>query len=114
MASRKLLFYALLGAATLGLSQFLAAWRAWRAAPGLEAAAHVVLLGAGLLAVGLWLGFLLYEVDRAAGRVRRQIALYEWLLARRGPAGRARRSPMRERRASAPSRMGGGHERRAG
>ena len=116
MASRKLLFYALLGAATLGLSQFLAAWRAWRVAPGVEAAAHVLFLGIGLLAVGLWLGFLLYEVDRAAGRVRRQIALYEWVLARRGAAGRGGPAPMSEGRASAssPSRNGGGHERRAG
>ena len=116
MASRKLLFYALLGAATLGLSQFLAAWRAWRAAPGVEAAAHVLVLGIGLLAAGLWLGFLLYEVDRAAGRVRRQIALYEWVLARRGAAGHAGPVPMSEGRASAssPSRNGGGPERRAG
>jgi hypothetical protein len=116
MASRKLLFYALLGAATLGLSQFLAAWRAWRAAPGVEAAAHVLVLGIGLLAAGLWLGFLLYEVDRAAGRVRRQIALYEWVLARRGAAGRGGPAPMSEGRASAssPSRNGGGPERRAG
>ena len=81
--SRKLLFYALLAAATLGLSQFLAAWRAWRMAPGVEQGAHVLLLGQGLLAVGLWLGFLLYEVDRAAGRVRRRIVLYEWVLAQR-------------------------------
>jgi len=116
MASRKLLFYALLGAATLGLSQFLAAWRAWRAAPGVEAAAHVLVLGIGLLAAGLWLGFLLYEVDRAAGRVRRQIALYEWVLARRGAAGRGGPAPMSEGRASAssPSRNAGGPERRAG
>ena len=116
MASRKLLFYALLGAATLGLSQFLAAWRAWRVAPGVEAAAPVLFLGIGLLAVGLWLGFLLYEVDRAAGRVRRQITLYEWVLARRGAAGHAGPVPMSEGRASASStsRHGGGHQRRAG
>jgi hypothetical protein len=114
MASRKLLFYALLGAATLGLSQFLAAWRAWRVAPGVEAAAHVLFLGIGLLAVGLWLGFLLYEVDRAAGRVRRQITLYEWVLARRGRGGAWGPAPMSEGRASSTSRNGGGHERRAG
>ena len=83
MSSRKALFYALLGAATLGLSEFLAAWRAWRAAGGLGHVAQVVLLGLGLLGTGLWLGFLLYEVDRAAGRVRRPIGLYEWIIARR-------------------------------
>lgn len=87
MVFRKGLFYVLLGAATLGLSEFLAAWRTWRAAPGLEHAAQVAVLGLGLLAGGLWLGFLLYEVDRAAGRVRRPIAVYEGIIARRA-AGR--------------------------
>jgi hypothetical protein len=82
MASRKVLFFALLGAATLALSQSLAAWRMWRAAPGWEHGAQVVLFGLGVLGSGLWLGFLLYEVDRAAGRVRRPIPLYEWVLAR--------------------------------
>jgi hypothetical protein len=116
MASRKLLFYVLLGAATLGLSQFLAAWRAWRAAPGVETAAHVLLLGVGLLAVGLWLGFLLYEVDRAAGRVHRRIMLYEWVLARRGAAGREGPWQMSEGggSSSSTSQIGGGQERRAG
>ena len=102
MASRKLLFYALLAAATLGLSQFLAAWRAWRMAPGVEQGAHVLLFGLGLLAVGLWLGFLLYEVDRAAGRVRRRILFYEWMLAQR--SGRRRGRPEageRERQSAA-------------
>lgn len=83
MRGRKALFYVLLGAATLGLNQFLAAWRAWRATGGLGPAAQVVVLGLGLLASGLWLGFLLYEVDRASGRVRRPIGLYEWVIARR-------------------------------
>ncbi|HLJ62345.1 MAG TPA: hypothetical protein VKZ50_21705 [bacterium] len=85
---RKLLFYALLAAATLGLSEFLSAWRAWRAAPTIDAAAAVVALAAGLVVVMLWLGFVLYEVDRAAGRVRRRVGLYEWVLARRDAAGR--------------------------
>lgn len=86
---RKYLFYVLLAAATVGLSEFLAAWRTWRAAPTLDAASTVVGLAAGLVAVMLWLGFLLYEVDRAAGRIRRPVALYEWALARRAdrPAG---------------------------
>jgi hypothetical protein len=88
MSSRKALFYVLLGAATLGLSEFLAAWRAWRATGGLGHVAQVVLFGLGLLGVGLWLGFLLYEVDRADGRVRRPIGLYEWIIARRGRARR--------------------------
>jgi len=84
---RKTLFYVLLGAATFGLSQFLAAWRAWRAAPGFGTGAAMFVIGAGLLGVMLWLGFLLYEVDRAAGRVRRRVGIYEWVLARRA-AGR--------------------------
>jgi hypothetical protein len=87
MAFRKALFYGLLVAATLGLNEFLAAWRVWRAAPGLGHAVEVAVLGCGLTVVGLWLGFLLYEVDRAAGRVRRPIGLYEWTIARRS-AGR--------------------------
>jgi hypothetical protein len=87
MGTRKILFYVLLGAATLGLSEFLASWRMWRASPGPEHAAHVVVFGLGLLAAGMWLGFLLYEVDRAAGRVRRPMRFYEWVIARRG-AGR--------------------------
>jgi len=83
MRGRKALFYALLGAATLGLSQFLAAWRAWRALGGVGPASQVVLLGLVLVASMLGLGFLLYEVDRACGRVRRRIGLYEWIIARR-------------------------------
>lgn len=85
MVFRKALFYVLLAVATVGLSEFFAAWRVWRAAPEIGHAAQVAVLGAGLLGVGLWLGFLLYEVDRAAGRVRRPIGLYEWVIARRGP-----------------------------
>jgi hypothetical protein len=88
MIFRKGLFYVLLGIATLELSEFLTAWRIWRAAPGMAHAVQVVVLGCGLLAVGLWLGFLLYEVDRAAGRVRRPIGVYEWVLARRGAGPR--------------------------
>jgi len=86
MVFRKALFYALLAVATLGLSEFLAAWRLWRAVPVMAHAAQVAVLGAGLIGVGLWLGFLLYEVDRAVGRVRRPIRLYEWVIARRAAA----------------------------
>jgi hypothetical protein len=32
-----------------------------------------------------WLGFLLYEVDRAAGRIRHQVGVYEWVIAMRRP-----------------------------
>jgi hypothetical protein len=85
MIFRKALFYGLLAAATVGLSEFLSAWRMWRTAPGAVHAAQVAVLGAGLIGVGLWLGFLLYEVDRAAGRVRRPIRLYEWIIARNLP-----------------------------
>ena len=80
---RKALFYVLLGLATVGLSQFLRAWRQWRLAPSVPGGAEVALVGCGLLAAMLWLGFLLYEVDRAAGRVRHRVGLYEWVLARR-------------------------------
>jgi len=84
---RKALFYLLLALATVGLSQLLQAWHRWRFAPSLEGGAEVVLVGCALVAVMLWLGFLLYEVDRATGQVRRRIGLYEWVLAR-GTAGR--------------------------
>jgi len=103
---RKTLFYVLLGAATFALSQFLAAWRAWRAAPGIAAAAAALVIGAGLLGVMLWLGFLLYEVDRAAGRVRRRVGIYEWVLARRAEAGRPGTWPGAPR----PAGPGGGRD----
>jgi hypothetical protein len=85
---RKATFWGLMIAATLALSEFLAAWRAWRAAPSPEHAAAVVLFGAVLLTAMGWLGFVLYEVDRAAGRIRREIRLYEWIIARRSAAVR--------------------------
>ena len=88
MVGRKVLFYVLLGAATLGLSRFLQAWRAWRQVPSGAGGVEVILVGLGVLGAMLWLGFLLYEVDRAAGRVRHRIALYEWVLARRAEARR--------------------------
>ncbi|HEV2281055.1 MAG TPA: hypothetical protein VGX75_01535 [bacterium] len=88
MSKRKLTFWSLLVVAVLALSQFLAAWREWRAAPTLGHAAAVTVLGVGLLAVMGWLGFLLYEVDRAAGRVRHQVGVYEWVIAMRRQAGR--------------------------
>jgi hypothetical protein len=81
---RKAVFYLLLALATFGLSRFLQAWRAWRAAPTALGGAEVVLVGVGILGVFLWLGFVLYEVDREAGRVRHRIGVYEWVLARRG------------------------------
>jgi hypothetical protein len=83
MSRRKLTFWSLMIAATVALSEFLAAWRAWRALPSLDHAAAVVLFGAVLVAAVGWLGFLLYEVDRAAGRIRHEIRLYEWIIARR-------------------------------
>ncbi|HEV2439219.1 MAG TPA: hypothetical protein VGX97_04075, partial [bacterium] len=78
-----LTFWALLIVAVLGLSQLLAAWRLWRASPTLDHVAAVLVLGVGLLAVMGWLAFLLYEVDRAAGRIRHQVGVYEWLIAMR-------------------------------
>jgi len=72
---RKLLFYALLAAATLGLSEFLSAWRAWRAAPTIDAAAAVVAIAVGHLRVGA-------RQARRGGASRRG-------LADRSPVGRA-------------------------
>jgi len=80
---RKLTFWALLIVAVLALSQFLAAWRLWRVAPTFDHVAAVLVLGVGLLAIMGWLGFLLYEVDRAAGRIRHQVGVYEWVIAMR-------------------------------
>lgn len=85
---RKALFYVLLGLATVGLSRLLQAWREWRLAPSVAGGAEVALIGAGLLGTMLWLGFLLYEVDRASGRVRHRVGVYEWVLARRAEARR--------------------------
>jgi hypothetical protein len=85
MSRRKLTFWALLVAAVLALSRFLAAWREWRAAATLDHAAAVLVLGAALLAAMGWLGFILYEVDRAAGRIRHQVGVYEWVIAMRRP-----------------------------
>jgi len=85
---RKALFYALLGVATFGLSEFLGAWRAWRAAPTPGGGGTVAILGLVVLGAMLALGFILYEVDRAAGRVRHRIWLYERVLAWRGEARR--------------------------
>ncbi len=80
---RKALFYVLLGVATVGLSHLFNAWRAWRAAPTVAGGAAVVVFGLAVLGAMLWLGFLLYEVDRAAGRVRHRVGIYEWVIGRR-------------------------------
>ena len=82
---RKLTFWTLLAAAVLALSQFLAAWRLWRAVPSLDHAAAVAAFGVILVGAMGWLGFLLYEVDRAAGRIRHPVGVYEWIIARRRP-----------------------------
>jgi formate hydrogenlyase subunit 3/multisubunit Na+/H+ antiporter MnhD subunit len=84
---RKLTFWALLIVAVLALSQFLAAWRLWQAARTPAHVAAVLVLGVGLLAIMGWLGFLLYEVDRAAGRIRHQVGVYEWVIAMRRGTG---------------------------
>lgn len=85
---RKALFYVLLGLATVGLSRVFQAWREWRLAPSAQGGAEVVLLGLGVLGAMFWLGFLLYEVDRAAGRIRHRVGPYEWILARRAESRR--------------------------
>ena len=77
------MFWGLLIAAVLTLSQFLAAWRSWRTVPTFDHAAAAAVLGLALVLVMGWLGFLLYEVDRAAGRVRHQVGVYEWVIAMR-------------------------------
>jgi hypothetical protein len=85
---RKALFYILLGLATFGLSEFLGAWRAWRTAPTMGGGSAVAVLGLAVLGAMFALGFLLYEVDRAAGRVRHRIWIYERVLAWRAEARR--------------------------
>lgn len=60
-----------------------AGWTAWRAAWALPTTAAMVwtaLYAALFLAAFLYLGFWLYAADRAAGRVRRRIGLYERFL----------------------------------
>ncbi len=79
---RKALFYVLLGVATVGLSHLFNAWRAWRVVPTVAGGAAVVVFGLAVLGAMLWLGFLLYEVDRAAGRVRHRVGIYEWVIGR--------------------------------
>lgn len=62
-------------------------WAALRAAwvaPSAAAAAAVAGYAAVLLAALTYLGFWVYAADRAAGRVRRPIGLYERILTRRG------------------------------
>jgi hypothetical protein len=83
---RKALFYLLLAAATLSLSAFFGAWRGWRAAPSASTGVLVAVYALAVAGAMLWLGFLLYEVDRAAGRVRHRIWLYEWALTRKAGA----------------------------
>lgn len=77
---RKAVFYVLLGGATVALSRLLGTWRTWRAAPTPEGSAWVAFFGLIVLGTMLALGFILYEVDRAAGRVRHRVGLYEWVI----------------------------------
>ena len=105
---RKALFYVLLGLATFGLSQFFGAWRAWRAAPSLEGGAAVAAFGLGVCGAMLALGFLLYEVDRVAGRVRHRIWIYERMLAGRGALCLRREPMLRVARARAEHGKRGG------
>lgn len=62
-----------------------AALRAAWAAPTPGGVAATVLYAAVLAGAFLYLGFWVYAADRAAGKVRRRIALYERLLSRREP-----------------------------
>lgn len=84
----QLRFWAMFVVAVLALSRLFAATRALRAGVSVGWVAHGIaatgVLGGALLA----LGFSLYEADRAAGRVRRPVRMYERWLARgdRGPA----------------------------
>jgi hypothetical protein len=103
---RKALFYALLGVATFGLSEFLGAWRAWRAAPTPGGGGAVAVLGLVVLGAMLALGFLLYDVDRAAGRVRHRIWLYERVLAWRAQARRPDLAWSRPPAAAEPGKRG--------
>jgi hypothetical protein len=87
MSTRKATFWGLLVLATVGLSRFFAAYRTWQAGPTAGHAALAAGIGLAVIAVIGWLGFILYEVDRAAGRVRHQVRLYEWVIAMRQPPG---------------------------
>lgn len=63
-------------------------WAALRAAwagPTSGAVTAVALYAAVFAAAFLYLGFWVYAADRAAGKVQRRIALYEWVLSRREP-----------------------------
>lgn len=60
------------------------ALRALWAAPSAAAAGAVAAYAAVLLAALTYLGYWVYAADRAAGKVRRPIRLYERILTRRG------------------------------
>ncbi len=59
-----------------GWGRFLRAWETPTAAAWLGTAGYAVVFVAALLYLGFWL----YAQDRAAGRVRRRIGLYEKVL----------------------------------
>jgi hypothetical protein len=86
---RALLLYALVGSATVALSQLVSAWRSWEVAPTLAGGVAVGLLAVALLGAMGWLGFILYEADWEVGQVPWHIGLYEWVLSvRPGPVSR--------------------------
>lgn len=62
------------------LSAGWAAWRATRALPTTAGMVWTAIYAALFVAAFLYLGFWLYAADRAAGRVRRRIGLYERFL----------------------------------
>lgn len=67
------------------ISEGWAALRALWASPTAAGGAAVAAYAAVFLAAFVYLAFWVYAADRAAGKVRRPIGLYERILNRRGP-----------------------------
>lgn len=73
-------FIASLWSLSAGWAALRAAWETPTPAGLLQTAAFAAVFAASFL----YLGFSVYSWDRAAGRVRRRIALYEWWLRGKG------------------------------
>ena len=81
---RPFLFLIAFGAAVWAIGEGWAALRQTWAAPTWVGLAAVAWYLTVFFAAFLYLGFGIYAAERAAGKVRRRIRLYERILARRG------------------------------